>query len=97
MPKKKTLPDIIIAELILVKADWERTFMGEIKRETDSDGNPVLSCKVIIKEGMAWSRAKDEEQLRKNMDDLCIMKLDYELHSHVGKTVRIFGTVFFLN
>lgn len=97
MSKKKTISNIIITELFMVKTDWERTFIGEIRREADSDGNPVLSCKVIINEGMAWSRATDEEQLRKNMDDICKMKLDYELHSLVGKTVIIFGVVFFLN
>lgn len=98
MDKKKT-PGLMITELILVKPgdDFTRTFMGEIRRETDSDGKPVLRCEVVINEGTAWSMATDEAELLKNMDDLCKMKLDCELHSHVGMTVRIFGEAFFLN
>jgi len=86
--KKKELPDFIISELFLVKADWQRTYMGTIKREVDFDGNPVLSCKVIINEGMAWSRAADEEELRKNMDDICVMKLDRGLHQNSGLSIN---------
>jgi len=35
--------------------------------------------------------------LRKNMDEICIMKLDCELHSNAGVTTQIFGEDFFLN
>jgi hypothetical protein len=98
MDKKKT-PGLVITELMLVKPgdDFTRTFIGEIHRETDSDGKPVLSCAVVINDGTAWSRATTEEELMKNMDELCKMKLDCKLHSHAGITVRIFMEVFFLN
>jgi hypothetical protein len=97
MQKKKTLPEIIITELFLVKADWERTFMGEIRRETDSNGNPIIIGKVVIMNGTAWSSATTEEELRKNMDDLCKMKLDGELHLHPGITIKISDIEYFLN
>jgi hypothetical protein len=97
MDKKKVLQDIIIIELVLVKADWGRTFIGSLFRESDDKGNPVFRGEVIINEGMAWSRSTDEEELRNNFDDICILKLDYGLHSDSGATTTIFETKLFLN
>jgi hypothetical protein len=97
MAKKKILPDIIIIEIILVRADWRRTFIGSIFRESDNEGNPVLRGEVFINEGMAWSKSSDEEELRNNLDDICLLKLDYNLHSNPGITIKIFGENFFLN
>lgn len=81
MPKNKKLPGIIITELFLVKADWQRTFLGEIRRETDADGCPVVMGKVIVQEGTIWSKAANQEELMANMNDMCILKLDHNLHS----------------
>jgi hypothetical protein len=97
MPKKKILPDIIITELFLVKADWERTFMGEIRRETDSNGCPVVMGAVIVKEGKIWSKASSQEELMKNMDSICAFKLDNSLHSHNTVKVDLKGFDFYLN
>jgi len=71
------LPDTIITELFLVKADWTRTFLGEIRRETDNNGNPVVLGVVILNEVKIWNKASTQEELMKNMDDICILKLDY--------------------
>lgn len=95
--EKKKLPEIQIAELFLVKADWSRTFIGTIRREIDGDGNPLVSGEVIVQEGKLWSKASSQEVLMKNMDDICRMKLDIGLHSHAGVTTQIFGEDFFLN
>ena len=97
MPKKKTLPEIIITELFLVRADWTRTFMGAICRETNADGNHVVMGKVILPEGMIWCLSSVEEELRKNLDDICTMKLDCGLHEDTGVTIKIFDADFFLN
>lgn len=95
--EKKKLSDIIITELFLIKADWQRTFIGSIRREADSEGNPVLSGKVIVQEGMIWSMSSDEEELRNNLDDICLMKLDFRLHEDLGVTTKIFNMDFFWN
>jgi hypothetical protein len=97
MGRKKTLPGLIITEIILIKADWHRTFLGSIKRNVESNGTTILSGEVIINEGKAWSRSQDEEELLRNMDDICVMKLDYGLHTPAGVTTQIFEKDFFLN
>jgi hypothetical protein len=98
MEKKKPLPDLIITEIILIKAGWHRTYWGSIKRNVDSNGTPILSGEVIIEEGKVWSRSQDEEELLRNMDDICMMKLDYGLHADHGRTtIILFGSEFYLN
>lgn len=95
--EKKKLPEILITELFLVKADWTRTFMGEIRRETDNNGNEIVLGVVIVNEGKIWSNASTQEDLMKNMDDICLMKLDEDLHSGSGVTSNIAGTKYSLN
>jgi hypothetical protein len=95
--EKKKLPDIIITELFLVKADWLRTFMGTIIRETTADGKEFVRGSVIINEGRAWSSGNSQENLANNLDAICTLKLDYNLHSDRGVTVILSGTDFFLN
>ena len=99
MPKKKILPEIEITELILIKhvSGYKRTFFGEIRRETNADGNPLLMGKVIVQEGKIWSKASSQEELRKNLDDICTMKLDCGLQEDTGETIKIFDEDFFLN
>ena len=97
--EKKKLQEIQITELFLVKAgnDFTRTFLGEIRRETDDNGNEIVLGKVIVQEGFIWSKASSQEELMKNMDDICMMKLDMRLHSDSGVTTKIFDNEFFLN
>jgi hypothetical protein len=96
---EKKLPDLIITELFLVKAgsDWTRTFMGKIKRETDGDGIPVVRGEVVVQEGKIWSMAGTEEELGKNLDDFCRMKLDLGLHDFNDVSVKISNISFNLN
>jgi hypothetical protein len=83
MEKKRI--DIIVTELMLVKAgDWDRTFVGTIKREIDDRGNPVIRGEVIITEGRIWSMAANQNQLCRNLDELCLLKLDCGLHASDG-------------
>ena len=97
--EKKKLPEIQITELFLVKSgnDFTRTFLGEIRRETDDIGNEIVLGVVIVNEGKIWSKASSQEELMKNMDAMCVMKLDNGLHSHAGVTIAITDADFFLN
>jgi hypothetical protein len=94
---KKKLPGIEITELFLVKADWNRTFMAQIIREKTCDDKNIIRGIVIINEGKVWSVADNEEELGEYLDDICLMKLDYDLHSNAGVTAEIFGEDFSLN
>lgn len=97
MAKKKLQSGIEITELFLVRADWTRTFMGEIRRETDADGNLIITGKVIINHATAWSCSTDEEELRKSMDAICVMILDYALHAHSGASDMMCNMKYFRN
>jgi len=87
--------NIEITELFMVKAggDWHRRFMGEIVKENAG----TIRGNVVVNEGKIWSAAENEEQLGKNLDDICLMKLDHKLHGDTGKQTSIMGIPFFLN
>ena len=93
--KKK--PTIVITELFLVRADWNRTFIGGIVREKNKDGKDYVRGSVIIDEGMIWGTAETEEELTKNFDEIATMKLDKGLHDCYGQRELIGGKAFFLN
>jgi hypothetical protein len=93
--KKK--PTLVMTELFLVKADWNRTFMGAIVREKTEDGKDFVRGSVIINEGLIWGTAETEEELAKNLDEITIMKLDKGLHNCPGHRELIGGRAFFLN
>ena len=94
---KKKLPDLQITELYLVKADWHRTFMAQIVRDKTTDGQDIIRGSVVIDEGKVWSMADTEDELGDNLDDICIMKLDYGLHEKGGVNIQISGIYFYLN
>ncbi len=97
--EKKKLPDLQITELFIVKCgeDWQHTFMATIIREMTIDGKEIIRGSVMINEGKAWSLAYTEDELGKYLDEMCIMKLDHNLHSSAGVTIQIFGEDLFLN
>jgi hypothetical protein len=99
MKKKKDtdLDNLIIKELMLVKADWQRTFVAEICREITSEGVSIVRGTVVVNEGKIWSSAESHEELGKNLDDICYLKLDMGLHSQPGVTNQIFSEEFVLN
>jgi len=100
MKKRKDiekLPNLEISELFLVKADWNRTFMGQIIRETTPDHQEIIRGSVIINEGKAWSAANTEEELGIYLDDICTLKLDYDLHGNPGRVGVIAETIFNFN
>ena len=85
-----------ITELVLVKADWDRTYIGTIQRESDG-GQSVVRGAVKVDEGMIYSMASDQDGLCRNMDAICVMKLDYGLHESIGVFTEICDTNYFLN
>lgn len=97
MAKKKVIPGITLTELFLVKADWGRTYWGEIFREITAEGKEFVRGRVIIEEGKAWSIGDCQSELAKNLNGICIMKLDMGLHSNAGVKVIILDIDFFLN
>jgi hypothetical protein len=95
--EKKKPSHLTLTELFLVKADWSRTFWGEIRRDYDNNGKEIVLGLVIVNEGKIWSKASCQKELMKQMNDICVMKLDMGLHSHAGVTKQLFGEDFFLN
>lgn len=96
MDKKKD--DIIkFTQLTMAKADWGRTFLGEMHHHQDVDGNKFVTGTVVINECQIWSLAEDKYKLSKNLDGLCKHILDFNLHARAGITSEIVGTLFFLN
>jgi hypothetical protein len=95
------LPNLQISELFLVKCgeDWTRTFMAEIIREKTEDRKDIIRGNVIINEGKIWCVAESgsEEELGNYLDEMCVMKLEYGLHSNAGVTVKVLGEDLFLN
>jgi hypothetical protein len=89
--------DIIITELLLVKADWHRTFVGEISRNKNAAGKEFIHGNVIVNEGKIWSSAGTQEELERNLDELCLMKLDMGLHSSPPSTIGMFNGNLYLN
>jgi hypothetical protein len=99
MKKKKTTDSdkLIITELMLVKADWGRTFVAEIYRETTPDGVPIVHGTVVVNEGNIWSSAETQEELGKYLDDICFMKFHMGLNSISGIKLIFHDMCYFLN
>jgi hypothetical protein len=97
MAKKKVKLGITLTELFLVKADWGRTFAGEIRRELDCDAKPVVMGVVVVHEGKIWSKASTQKELMKNMDGICTMKLDMGLHEEPGTFTILDKGIIYLN
>ena len=95
----KKQPKIEICELFLVKSGWNRTFVGQIIREETPEGQIINRGNVVVNEGKIWSAAKTQEELGNNLDDICTMKLDYNLHGIPGVQKReiVAGAEFYLN
>jgi hypothetical protein len=95
--KKRKTPDIEITELIMAKADWHRTFIGEINCFTDLNYKKFVTGKVFVQDGYIWSMATDRFELNIYLDDICKLKLDYRLHEITGVTSTILNQPLFLN
>lgn len=85
--------NLVIKELFMVKADFTRTFMGEISREKLDDGE-VIRGNVVVNEGKIWSCSNSLDELGNSLDDLCKLKLDYGLNSLSAVKSSIAGSEF---
>jgi len=50
-----------------------------------------------MQDGLLCASANDQKILGKNLDEICIMILDKNLHDNAGVKTKIFETDFFLN
>jgi hypothetical protein len=89
--------NIETTELFLVKTNWNRTFLGQIIRETDEDGLVILHGSVVVNEGMIWSAGSTPDELGDNLDDICTLKLKYNLHSSLGRHIIVAEKEIYLN
>lgn len=74
----KAKKNIVITELFMAKAGkngWDNTFMGTIQRNTDNNGNPIVSGRVNIGSGHIVASAKDQWELGEKLDDLVLFNL----------------------
>jgi hypothetical protein len=95
---KKEEERIQITEMFMAKADRDRCFFGIIKRFDDQKGNPVVFSKIVMpNDGFICAQANDQKNLGNNLDEICIMILDKNLHDNAGVKTKIFETDFFLN
>jgi hypothetical protein len=99
MEKKKIPNEFEITELFLVKAgnDFKRTFIGQICREITSEGVSIVRGTVVVNEGKIWCSAETQEELGKYLDDICLLKLDHNLHLKPGVSINISGVDYFQN
>lgn len=67
-----------MTELWLVKADWNRTFVGTIRREKGENGTPRLIGNADINGVTIFAEATSEEDLTDKLDELCTKILDGE-------------------
>ena len=67
----KETEEFTMTELWLVKADWERTFIGTIERTKNPDGTPLLKGRADINGTEITAEAATEEELTDKLDALC--------------------------
>lgn len=91
--RKKNLPDIEIIELFLVKCgnDFTRTYMAQLRREYDINGNQIICGVVEIEGWKIWSSATTEEELGINLDAICEQVLKQDNHNQFGKSMPSYG------
>jgi hypothetical protein len=94
--KMKKTDNIQITELFLIKADWGRTFMGSLKRNI-VNGKEIVRGKVKVNDGNLLGVANNDDELMKNLDEICVMKLDKGLHNNPGVNIIVAETPLFLN
>ena len=86
-----------LVELILVAADIYRTFVAtRLEREHDN-GEKFYTANVKVHEGEIISASEDETAVEKNLDIMCVLKLDFGLHEIVEKSIAIFYDKYFYN
>jgi len=96
MDDKKELR-IELTELFMAQADKYRCFYGTIRREMDSDGNPLVRGKIKVNDGFILAQAGHQDELGRKLDEMVLLVLDFDIHKSKGITASICGELFFLN
>jgi hypothetical protein len=86
-----------IIEMFMAKTSPDNCFFGCIKRLKDENGNPFVFSRILMPDGLLCASANDQKVLGKNLDEICIMILDKNLHGNAGVSTEIFGGKYFLN
>ena len=81
----------------MAKADWNRTFVGEILRCKNDDGSDFVVGEIPVHEYTIIAKAGDDKELGKRLDEMVVSILDYDLHKMVSKKLRIAGCYIYLN
>ena len=84
-------------ELFLVAADVNRTFVATRLRRKDDNGDEFVIGYVKIHEGEVIGSALSELQLERQLDEICLLKIDHDLHCMKGKSYKYFQNEIFYN
>ena len=84
-------------ELFLVAADVNRTYVASMLTKYDDEGHEFVTASVKIVEGEVISAAPTRVKLENNLDAICILKLDYNIHEQLSITSEIISTQYFHN
>ena len=79
-----------LVELFLVAADVERTFVATRLEKEHDNGEKFYTANVKVHEGEIISASESESGVENNLDIMCKMKLDYELHETEGLSNLVF-------
>jgi len=94
---KENLEKFQLIELFLVAADVKRTFVASMLTKYDDEENEFVTASVKIVEGEVIAAAPSRTQLEKMLDQVCKLKLDYDIHGNIGRTSEILSTQYFHN
>lgn len=87
---------IKITEMFMAKAG-DQWFYGIIKWSKDAKGNSHLLPRRIINKGNVQACASDQKMLAKMLGEMCVMVLDFALHTDTGGKIKLFNEDYFLN
>ena len=85
---KKYKAHVEIIEMFMTKIDNNRHFCGIIKRARDENDNQFVFSRITISNGFVFAQAPEQKELSKNLKEICIMVLDYHIHSNAGKYIN---------
>lgn len=83
--KEKDNPNKIqLSEMFMAQASADRCLSVIIKRGVDEFGNPFVISRIVMPDGLIQAKADNQQQLGKNLDQMCKMVLDMQLHNYAG-------------
>jgi hypothetical protein len=87
--QKRKLVRVEITEMFMAQADEERCFYGSITRSRDERGNPHLFSRIMIDDGLIVSSSHNQKTLGKQLDEMCVMVLDKDIHKVDGEFIIV--------